>query len=96
MEFALGKRKIADRAVPLIAQQGFEETDLERLADVEDAKAIARDAPARIAETAWCLAEPKRIGVAIEKKSSEAPARCDVAVSSFTLANAGVGLGPTI
>ncbi len=61
VELALIHRIVADRAVAAIAQHRFQEADLERFAEIDDAKSMRGDASAGIAEAAWRLAKPESV-----------------------------------
>ena len=68
---------VADSAVAAIAQHRLQEADLERFAEIDDAKSMGGDASAGIAEAAWRLAKPERVRVAIEDNSTKSCARVD-------------------
>ena len=68
---------VADSAVAAIAQHRLQEADLERFAEIDDAKSMGGDASTGIAEAAWRLAKPQRVRVAIEDNSTKSCARVD-------------------
>ena len=77
VELALIHGIIADCAVAAVAQHRFQEADLERFAEIDDAKSMGGDASAGIAEAAWRLAKPQRVRVAVEDNSTKPCARAD-------------------
>ena len=64
----------ADRAVALISQHGFEETDLRGLAEIQNAETVLRDPAPGIAEAARRLAVAERVGIPIQVDAAEMPA----------------------
>src|SRR5208283_3012411 len=77
MQFPLFDRVVGDRAVALIAQHRFDEADLERGAEIEDSEAIRWDPSTRVAEAAWCLADPEGVRIAPMIDAAEAGTRRD-------------------
>ncbi len=77
VELALIHGIIADSAVAAVAQHCFQEADLERFAKIDDAKSMRGCASAGIAETAWRLAKPQKVRVAVEDNSTKSCARVD-------------------
>jgi hypothetical protein len=60
-DFFFLNRKVVDETVATITQDCFEETDLERLTQIENAKPLRRVASARITEPARRLSKSQRI-----------------------------------
>ena len=75
VELALINGIIADRAVAAIAQHRLQEADLERFAEIDDAKSMRGDASSGIVQRLARLAKPQRVRVAIEDNSTKSCAR---------------------
>jgi hypothetical protein len=71
MKLGFGYGKVADRAITRIAQQCFQEANLKRLTQIENAKVIGWNPSSRIAESARRFTESKWSGIAVRVNTAK-------------------------
>ena len=77
-DLLLSYGSVPDEAVTLIPQDRLQETDLQGLAEIEDAETVRGRPAARVAEAARCLPVTEGVGMLVEINATYPVARRDV------------------